>query len=160
MTDARKARKTILRTTNSLFLLVLLCSCGGACFHSFRSIDGGWHRDSAVVYMYDGHHRGSCAMSVETRTTAAYRFKNVVVRAEYLNVCDSLLGSDTISIPVFSDKGRRLGATAGMLYQHSSRMGHVDFPKGDSVVIRISHIMSDEILHGVTDVGIKLVDLD
>ena len=99
-------------------------------------------------------------MSVETRTTAAYRFKNVVVRAEYLNVCDSLLGSDTISISVFSDKGRRLGATAGMLYQHSSRMGHVDLPKGDSVVIRISHIMSDEILHGITDVGIKLVDLD
>lgn len=99
-------------------------------------------------------------MRVEARTDASYRYQNLVVRAEILNANDSLLLCDTLPIMVYGNDGRRIGATAGMLYQHESNIVVPDIFFGDSVIIRLCHIMPDDTLKGVHDVGLKLMRLN
>lgn len=99
-------------------------------------------------------------MYLEARTTARYRYKNLVVRAEYRDVCDSLLYVDTIPLVIYSDDGRHVGASAGLLYQQRSEMRLLNFSAGDSLCVSLSHMMPDDILDGVTDVGVKIVALD
>ena len=71
---------------------------------------------------------------------------------------DSLLKVDTIPLVIYNDNGRRIGATAGILYQQKSELGILNLPS-DSLVIRLSHIMPAEILEGVADVGVRLTTL-
>ena len=160
MTDVRKARTILQRASSFLLLLLVLCSCDGTLFHSFRSVDGGWQRGNQLEYIYDGGYMDSsaCGFYVEARTTANYLYKNLVVRAEFLNMRDSLLSVDTIPLVIYNDNGRRTGATAGMLYQQKSEFGVLKLPV-DTLVIRLSHIMPDDTLEGVADVGVRLTTL-
>lgn len=73
---------------------------------------------------------------------------------------DSLLTCDTLPIFVYGDDGHRIGATAGMLYQQESNVVLPDISFRDSVVIRLHHLMYDDVLKGVHDIGVKLMNLD
>lgn len=161
MTDARI--RTILKRASSFLLsLLLLCSCDGTLFHSFSSVGGEWYRNSAVEFVYAGQFSSSvvCGMQVEARTDASYRYKNLVVRVDYLTMRDSLLACDTLPVFIYGDDGYRIGATAGMLYQQESNVVLPDVSFADSVVIRLHHLMPDEALKGVHDVGVKLKRLN
>ena len=161
MTDARI--RTILKRASSFLLsLLLLCSCDGTLFHSFSSVGGEWHRYSAVEFVYAGQLSSSvvCGMQVEARTDASYRYKNLVVRVDYLTMSDSLLVCDTLPVFIYGDDGHRIGATAGMLYQQESNVVLPDVAFSDSVVIRLHHLMPDEALKGVHDIGLKLKSLN
>lgn len=161
MTDVKKVRTTLLKASSAFLSFLLLCACDSTLFHSFKQLNGGWERGVVLEYKYAGStvNRGGCGMFVETRTTAGYRYKNVVVRAECLDMRDSILSVDTVPIVVYKDNGRRAGATAGMLYQQESELAVMNLPACDSLVIRLSHIMPDDTLTGITDVGVRLVRL-
>ena len=160
MIDAKKARK-ILQKASNLLLLLVLCSCDGTIFHKFHSLDDGWQREDTLVYMYDNGYAnaGLCGAYVEVRTTAGYRYKNLLVRTECLALQDSSSIVDTVPLVIYDSNGVHMGATAGMLYQQKSEMRLLNLPVGDSVVIRLSHIMPADTLIGVTDVGIRLISL-
>ena len=139
----------------------MLCGCDGTLFHSYRRLGGEWQRDSVVEFTYDAHSSPDvlCGLQVEARTDAPYRYKNLVVCVELSSIGDSLMACDTLPIMVYGDEGHRVGSTAGMLYQQSSKL---ILPKaffGDSVVIRLRHLMPDEALEGVHDIGVKLINL-
>lgn len=67
---------------------------------------------------------------------------------------------DTIPIMVYNNNGHRIGATAGMLYQQASDIVSPNISFRDSVIIRLNHIMPENTLKGVHNVGIKLIRLD
>ena len=161
MTDVIK-RRIIIKRASSLLLLFLLCACDGTLFHTFCPMGGEWRRDSVAEFAYIAYYSpyASRGMRVEARTDASYRYQNLVVRAEILNVNDSLLLCDTLPIMVYGNDGRRIGATAGMLYHHESNIVVPDIFFGDSVIIRLCHIMPDDTLKGVHDVGLKLMRLN
>jgi gliding motility-associated lipoprotein GldH len=157
-----KTRIILQKASNILALLLLLCACDGTRFHSFSSLDGVWERDSAVTYSYANRYSPSefCGLQIEARTDASYCYKNLVVCADFFNLSDSLLASDTLIVPVYGDDGRRIGATAGMLYQQKSNVVPQSISFRDSVTIRLYHLMPDTALKGVYDVGVRLVKLD
>jgi gliding motility-associated lipoprotein GldH len=161
MTGVR-IRIIIKKASSFLLLLLLLCSCDRTLFHTFSSVGGEWHRDSVVEFVYAGESSPSrlCGMQLEARTDASYRYKNLVVCAGFFNMNDSLLTCDTLPIFVYGDDGHRIGATAGMLYQQESNVVLPDISFRDSVVIRLHHLMSDDVLKGVHDIGVKLMNLD
>ena len=161
MTDV-KTRTTLKKASSIIALLFLLCACDGTLFHSFYSFDGVWERDSTAVFAYGDRYTSSdfCDMQIEARTDASYRYKNLVVRADFFNQSDSLLSSDTLVVPVYGNDGRRIGATAGMLYQQKSVAVPQSISFRDSVTMRLSHLMPDNALEGVYDVGIRLVRAD
>ena len=150
------------RTSSNLLLLLLLCACDGTLFHSFCPLDGEWRRDSVAEFAYISYYSPDAVhgLRVEARTDASYRYKNLVIRAEYLNMNDSLLACDTLPITVYGDDGRRVGATAGMLYQQESGVIKPNVLFKDSVVIRLYHLMPDDTLKGVHNVGVRLMNLD
>jgi gliding motility-associated lipoprotein GldH len=115
-----------------------------------------------VEFVYGGqeYYNGKCGVKVEARTDVAYRYKNLVVRAEFLSMGDSLIAVDTFALAVYGDEGLRVGSTAGMLYQESSDISLPDISSRDSLIIRLYHLMPDEQLEGVHDIGVKLVNID
>ena len=162
MTNAIKRRTILKRASSTLLLLFLLCSCDGTLFHSFYSVDGEWERDSVAEFTYCARYYPDaiCGLRIEARTDAAYRYKNLAVRAEFLNTNDSLIACDTIPIIVYGNDGHRVGATAGLLYQQESDIIFPNISFRDSVFIRLNHIMPDDALKGVHDIGIKLTRID
>ena len=162
MTNAIKRRTILKRASSTLLLLFLLCSCDGTLFHSFYSVDGEWERDSVAEFSYCARYYPDaiCGLRIEARTDAAYRYKNLAVRAEFLNTNDSLIACDTIPIIVYGNDGHRVGATAGLLYQQESDIIFPNISFRDSVFIRLNHIMPDDVLKGVHDIGIKLTKID
>ncbi len=99
-------------------------------------------------------------MYVETRTTARYRYKNLVIYAECRDKSDSVLYSGTVPIVAYDSNGHRVGSTAGMLYQQKSDMILMNLPACDSLSIRLLHSMPENLVEGVEDVGVKLVRLN
>ena len=161
MTDARKTRTILKRASSALVLLLLLCACNGTLLHSFHCVNGEWKRSSVAEFTYTPHYSpcAACNMQIEARTDASYRYKNLVVSVEYRNMKDSLMACDTIPITVYSDDGHRMGATAGILYQQESETVSPGIVFNDSVNIRLRHLMPDEALKGVHDIGIRLTRL-
>ena len=160
MTDARKTRTILRRASSALLLLLMLCACDGTLFHTFFSIGGEWISGSAVEFVCGGEMSPYtvCGLQVEARTDASYRYKNLVVQADYFNSCDSLLACDTITIVIYDDDGRRIGATAGVLYQQESDVVMPKISFSDSVIVRLNHLMPDDNLRGVHDIGIRLMN--
>ena len=166
MVEKKKARTTNLKSSAVIFLMCtafLLQSCDGTLFHSFKSVENmAWSRCDTLEFTYSNSWAGAavvCAgMSIEVRHTASYRYKNLLVRAEVLNSCDSTIVVDTLSCVIYDDNGIRCGSTTGTMYQQSTEPSVLYLPQADTLRIRLSHIMDEERLQGVCDVGIKLVE--
>ena len=96
-------------------------------------------------------------LSAQVRYNADYKYKNLLMRVETMNMTDSaLLSVDTLCCRIYDDNGRRLGSTAGTLYQSGSAEVFVNASSDDALLLRLSHIMADRALLGVCDVGVKL----
>ena len=63
---------------------------------------------------------------------------------------------DTLLCEVYDDNGRHKGSTAGLLYQVGSDTKILSL-SADSLLFKVSHIMDCGTLHGVSDVGLKLM---
>lgn len=163
MARERKATGMLLRASSLLLLpaMLLLASCGGTVFHEFRSIDGGsWSKGDTLAFLYDGSFDKEATgynLSLEVRVDASYSYRNLVARVECLSGKESsIIVADTLCCEIFGNEGQRKGATAGILYQVSSAPVHVESQGGDTLIVRVSHIMDATELAGVSDVGIRL----
>lgn len=159
----REKRVAIPRIKYLLLLTVLvLASCDGTVYHSFKQVSNkAWSPSDTLSFVYEGvDGRGdgnALKICAQIRHNAGYRYKNLLLRVETMDMCDSSLVSvDTLCCRIFDDSGRRLGSTAGTLYQNSSGEIIVDASPSDTLLMRLSHIMADSTLAGVCDVGIKL----
>lgn len=159
------SRRVLLRVSNLLLyaaVAVLALSCGGKVYHEFAAIGGeGWARNDTLSFVYDGafdkESLKGCNLAVEARVDASYTYKELAVRVETLDILDdTIVRTDTLRCTVYSDDGQRKGTTAGMLYQVSSEPHAVEKRAGSKAVMRLSHIMGDEQLGGVRNVGVRL----
>ena len=146
----------------SLMLLVpLIAACDGTVFHDFRSVNGSrWHRNDTLAFLYGSSYDKDAvgySLSVEARVDASYSYRNLVARVECISKKDnSLIVADTLCCELFGSDGHRKGSTAGILYQVSSAPVTIDVAGGDTVVVRVSHIMDAVEIDGVSDVGVRL----
>lgn len=153
-------RKISLRA-NKIFLLVLLClycSCDGVLFHDFRTVAvDGWGRCDTLEYVYEkGFVKDTAVLlSVDVRTVASYPYKDIVVAVEALDTAGGVFCKDTFVCAVYDDNGRRVGHTAGIIYQQSSESMAISLPYQTNL-LRLSHLMPDSLLCGIFDVGIKI----
>lgn len=95
-------------------------------------------------------------MAFQVRYSADYAYKNLCVRVEAWRAGDSTaLSVDTLCCRMFDDDGRRLGCTAGTIYQNGSDERLLAASLADTLHLKVSHIMIGD-LKGVLDVGVKL----
>lgn len=156
-----RMERKISQKVNKIVLLVfslLCCSCEGVLFHDFCSVGtSGWNRNDTLEYIYEKDFVKDSALLlyVDTRTTAGYPYKEILLSVEALDTLGVVFYKDTLTCAVYDDKGRRAGRTAGILYQQSIEPINVFLPYQKSV-FRVMHLMPDSLLCGVSDVGIKL----
>ena len=160
MANVTKATEMLQRVSKPLLLLsmILLVSCSGTVLHEFRSMDNGvWHSCDTLDFVYGHDRSGSYVACVEARVAASYPYKNLVVRVECLSTKSGIpVVVDTVCCGLYTDDGRRKGATVGILYQVSSVPMYVDAEGCDTLQFRLSHMMDTVDLCGVSDVGIRL----
>ena len=166
MTDEKatqRGRRVAIRKLKYLLAVLALVSCDGTVFQSFKQVSSSsWSPKDTVSFVYEGVNKpgsGGTAlkMSAQVRYNADYKYKNLIMRVETIRIADTLLLSvDTLHCQIYDDSGYRLGSTAGSLYQNVSNDVFIEASPSDTLMLRLSHIMSDESLAGVCDVGLKL----
>ena len=145
-----------------LLLVVLLVSCDGTVFHRFETVDdSGWALGDTLSFVYDGSVMAAAGTgleySLQVRYGAGYIYKNLCVRIESWRMADGvLLSVDTLCCPMYDERGRRLGSTAGTMYQNSSQAQPVAASPADTLLLKVSHIMATDSLQDVFDVGVRL----
>ncbi len=146
-----------------LLLVMLFAACDSTLFHRYASFESRiWNRADTLCYRFDnsssmrnGHMYSIC---IEARTTAAYKYMNMVVRVEAFASGDTLPQAvDTLLCEVYDGGGRRKGPTAGLLYQVESEVKPLPELVGDTLTFKVSHIMEEDALDGIADVGLKLM---
>ncbi len=160
MTSMKMVRK-ISQRVNKIVLLVfslLCCSCEGVLFHDFCSTStDGWSKSDTLEYVYEKDFVKDSALLlyVDTRTIAGYPYKDILLSVEALDSIGTVFYKDTLICAVYDDAGRRIGKTAGVMYQQSIEPINVFFPY-QKTVLHVMHLMPDSFLYGVSDVGIRL----
>ena len=151
----RRASKPLL----SLFALSL-ASCSGTLFHEYRALDDTcWSRNDTLMFIYDRSHESGVAgyeLTFEARVDASYAYKNIVAGVLVNGKQETGIFADTLVCEVYDGNGNPNGATAGILYQVSSEPIYIDAIEGDTLFMRVSHIMDNDELDGVYDVGLRL----
>ena len=161
----RRREKAILPRLRLLLLaVVLLASCDGTVYHRFEPVDSdGWAVGDTLLFMYDGGASVSTdaavAVAVQLRYAATYKYKDVAVRVETSKPGGEVLSVDTLCCAIYGNDGRRLGSTAGTMYQRGSDAVVVPAVCTDTLFMKVSHIMDEVLLPGIFDVGIKLVNV-
>ena len=155
-------RKALLPRVRILLLAVLLLTaCDTTVYHRFEQVEEtAWSISDTLVFVYEGTKMvsGGSALdlALQVRYNADYAYKNLCMRVEAWRAGDSAaLCVDTLCCRMFNDDGRRLGSTAGTIYQNGSDEMLLAASLADTLHLKVSHIMIGD-LKGVLDVGVKL----
>ena len=156
----RRVRAVLRKLSLLLVAVVSLASCDGTVYHRFEQVDSaGWAASDTLPFIYDGNPvaaDAAVAVAVQLRYAATYKYKNVCVRVETSKAGGGLLSVDTLSCAIYDDDGRRLGSTAGTMYQNGSDAVILPAMCNDTLCLKVSHIMDDDTLCGIYDVGVNL----
>ena len=109
------------------------------------------------MFIYDRSHESGVAgyeLTFEARVDASYAYKNIVASVLVNGKQETGIFADTLVCEVYN--GNPNGATAGILYQVSSEPIYIDAIEGDTLFMRVSHIMDNDELGGVYDVGLRI----
>lgn len=170
----------------SVFLLGGLAACHtDTVYHRYHPIsENGWSKQDTLTYVLpdslkDGHYQ----LEVNIRHTEAYPYRDIWLEMAFerrkpqqtLSTTDSLKDStetneqeniptdtmiwvkDTLHFYLADEQGRWLkGGTIGSLYQFSSQARPFFLDDKDGKTFRMVHIMKDNPLRGIHDIGIRL----
>ena len=161
MARKRREKAVLPRLRLLLAAVVLLASCDGTVYHHFEQVESaGWAVGDTLSFMYDGGASVSTdaviAVAVQLRYDATYRYKDVCMRVESSKPGGEVLSVDTLCCAIYDDDGRRIGSTAGTMYQNGSDAVLLPAMCTDTLCLKVSHIMDEESLTGIYDVGVRL----
>lgn len=139
-------------------MALLVSSCDAVVYHKFETVGDGWRRNDTLMYRIatSPHLSGACDAEVELRCTSEYPYKDLWLYVE-LSTDSSVIECDTLQCFIYDDNGVINGSTAGLLYQMSFSIPVSPVVSEDTLNMRVVHVMADEPLYGVKDVGIKLL---
>lgn len=144
-------------------LLLLVASVLYACnehtvYHAFQSIPiEGWQRKDTLLFNVEvPDSQTYYKLSIEVRNRNNYPYQNINLSLSY---CDSLCHiqvSDTIHLTLADKEGKWMGDGWGGLYQTAFSAGSVRIGNSGTYYFKIAYTLSDQILQGINDIGIKL----
>lgn len=152
------AATTIAKAKIKLLLVtaILFSACDTTLYHEFRSVYYGWSRSDTLLFQFNNEAARDleyCNTQIELRCTPNYPYKELWLRIEG----GSPIQADTLKCNIFNDYGRQNGTTAGLMYQLSIPYKNIKISSSDTITtVRIVHIMKDDTIRGISDVGIRL----
>lgn len=117
----------------------------------------GWEKNDTLVFdvprmLSSGRYRLEMGM----RTTGAFPFTGLSVVVEQTVIPGYRTVTDTLRCRLSDDKGNILGQGVSC-FQYNFILSDINLRKGDSLHVRVRHIMKREILPGISDVGLKVI---
>lgn len=159
MKSLLKYKKSLRKSLILLFAASLCMACDKqTVYHTFQSLPTeGWQRkdtlffnvtipDSATLYN----------ISVEIRNRNNYPYQNLPLLIYYDSPEAQNIKRDTLEMELADSDGIWLGDGWGGLYQSTLHAGLIHIGKAGEYRFKIMHLLPDEVLPGINDVGIKL----
>jgi gliding motility-associated lipoprotein GldH len=153
-----KSKKPGWRLLAIAAVLVLYSSCDRqTLYHHYEPTSrDGWERSDTLLFtVTKAQKRAVVQREVELRVTKAYPFKNLHLVVEQTTLPQHQFRRDTINCMLTTSDGRIIGDGIS-LYQYRFPLSDISLNEGDSLCIHVSHDMKREILHGISDIGIRL----
>lgn len=126
-------------------------------FHDYQPIStDGWAATDTITFKIDSiptddiYH---CAL--ELRTTTSCPYKSLWIATEKHCSPNSTYTCDTLKF-VLTDQHHHQKGTGIHLLQYSKNIGTIELHRGGNCIIRIYHLMNDECMSGVSDVGLRI----
>ena len=131
-------------------------------FYSFTPVPLEWSKsEMAVIELPDSLPRGEYAWDIEVRNTAFYPYRNLWLEMEIAGVKEEIAQGSlkTLHLELTDSTGRWKNLESLGTYFISTFPQENKFVVADSTYhyqVRFRHIMEDERLKGISDIGIKL----
>lgn len=146
-----------------ILLIILFISCRNrnTLFHEYVAINNEeWNYDDSLHFEIDSVvTSGNLTTILEFRTSAKYPYRNISIVMEQSLRNGNKHTQKTIAYEIIDSKGRKNGE--GITYMtHQIPFCTMNVNTGDTIDINIKHNMQDNILPGITDVGVLVEKID
>ncbi len=141
----------------SILSLLISCIDQDILLHEYSAIDNEeWNINDSLHFEVDSvMHSGKYETTLELRTNAKYPYRNIsIVMTQSLRNGNNII-SKTLNYDIVDAQGNKNGE--GITYlTHRIPFCTMDLQNGDTIDITIKHNMQDNILPGITDVGVLI----
>ena len=140
-------------------VLVGACSKGSRVFHAYRPVpEQDWSKQDTLSFTLsvpDSFTR--YRLSVEVRNLGNYPYRNLPLRIS--STPAGAVTCDTLQLLLADAHGHWLGKGWGALYQTAFPAGYLCIDSAGTYQLHITHSLSDSLVKGICDVGIRLESL-
>ena len=150
----------LLSTSIFLYLLLssMILSCtGSTVFHSYKPLPReGWERRDTVCFSLPKATEDTDAtLTIGLRTVAHVGLQDIVLAVEQASETGDDSRCDTIRYPLADAEGNALARGVNS-HQYEDRQLPLRLQSGKECHIRIRHLMTREVIPGITEVGIRV----
>jgi len=142
-------------------MLFISCVNSNTLFHEYTAIHNEeWYYDDSLHFEIDSVVTGGNLTTIlEFRTSAKYPYRNISIVMEQSLRNGNKHTQKTIAYEIIDSKGRKNGE--GITYMtHQIPFCTMNVNTGDTIDINIKHNMQDNMLPGITDVGVLIEKID
>ncbi|MBP5219634.1 MAG: gliding motility lipoprotein GldH [Bacteroidaceae bacterium] len=166
-TEIMMRTETITRLLSSsllaacLIILFSACSDDKTLLHSFHSIENSkWEKDDTAKFTLPAVWTDrKVEVQVEVRTNSRYPYQTLWLKAEH-NFADSTkYVKQSVKCTILNETGDIQGNGISTV-QYAYPIGTFNIKKGQESTIKITHNMRSELLNGIHDIGVKIVEAE
>ncbi len=157
-----RSRKLLHRISISVaagFLFALAACRENTVYHTYHPVPArGWARNDTLVYTLPASlPAGSYALEVGVRYKETYPYQNLWLGVAQVSLRHGeTCFTDSLQLFLADERGATADNSPGGLNQYMVPFRSVTIREGDSCAFRIVHIMKDNPLKGINDVGLRL----
>ena len=136
----------------------MVAACGdGTVYSKFvpAPVDGLEKNDTVSFSVPPVASYGSYRQEIGLRITSDYPFKSLCLEVKQTVEPGHRVSTDTLVCRLYDDDGNLLGHGVSM-FQYGFALPDIGLRKGDSLHVRVRHVMKREILPGITDIGFSM----
>lgn len=139
-----------------------LASCSnGKVYDNYRSTDiDGWNKGDTIDFNAGKLPEGSYEVCVGFRASEQYPYKELGLNVGWTVYPSNRYYRKTIKCNVFDDSGHMTGTSSVSTNDYLFSVTTITVNRGDSVVFSVGHAMNQDILPGLTAVGLQLIPID
>lgn len=145
-----RRRRQISKWTSSLLLILLLTvSCQkNTIYHSFQPVNStGWNKSDTLTFsLEEAFITSSYQYEIGIRHKDSYKYRDIWLT----------INQDTLHLYLADSKGNWKGSGIGEIRQLTYPIKLHSLPQDSIQELRITHIMQDNPLYGIHDIGLKI----
>lgn len=148
-------KKKIIYIISILFTIILYSCTTNTVYHKYNTIqEETWNREDTLYFtISDSIESGTYNTEIGIRHTASYPYKDLWLSV----VTPNRDKADTIHVYLTNDRGNwNSNGSTGGYFQYSVSGIDLNYRSSADSIIKVCHIMNDNHLKGITDIGIKI----